>query len=344
MRSFFSFLAVVISTAAVAAHSGLAASQSIVEPSWRTPPIAQVQQRLAGWLEQRDASDHLLGQVRDFWDSGGAERIERDRLDGIVEVIGLVDDRALPLMEACRAGATPETLAMADWLNGEQVAPLVRDHLRMLLARSLVQGSYYDEAIVRLEPLTLENILDPAALLFYRGVVYHHLADKEKGIAALDRLLENQQQLPQRYRVLGRLMREDLAQLKTGSLDDISRRMKDIRRQLGFGRVGEHVQQSEDEVIRMLDKLIEEEEKKRSENSQSIAGGAQSSRPAEDSFPLGGKGSGEVQKRKIGNSAGWGDLPPKEREQAMQAISRDFPAHYREVIEAYFRELAKENR
>jgi hypothetical protein len=35
-------------------------------------------------------------------------------------------------------------------------------------------------------------------------------------------------------------------------------------------------------------------------------------------------------------------LPPKEREEAMQEIGRDFPAHYREVIEEYFRELARE--
>ena len=59
---------------------------------------------------------------------------------------------------------------------------------------------------------------------------------------------------------------------------------------------------------------------------------------------MGGKGAGQVTKKKIGQSAGWGDLPPKEREQAMQEISREFPAHYREVIEAYFRELARQQK
>ena len=61
--------------------------------------------------------------------------------------------------------------------------------------------------------------------------------------------------------------------------------------------------------------------------------------------PLGfspGKGPGEVAKKNIGSESGWGDLPPKEREEAIQQIGRDFPPHYRDAIEQYFRRLAAE--
>jgi hypothetical protein len=37
---------------------------------------------------------------------------------------------------------------------------------------------------------------------------------------------------------------------------------------------------------------------------------------------------------------GWGKLPPKERAQAIQDLTRDMPAKYREVIENYFRKVA----
>ena len=57
---------------------------------------------------------------------------------------------------------------------------------------------------------------------------------------------------------------------------------------------------------------------------------------------MGGKGPGNVTKKDIGSESGWGDLPPKEREEAMQQIGRDFPSHYRDVIEQYFRPLAAE--
>lgn len=47
-------------------------------------------------------------------------------------------------------------------------------------------------------------------------------------------------------------------------------------------------------------------------------------------------------KKKFGNQDEWGDLPPKQREEAVQQIGRDFPSHYRDVIEQYFRRLAAE--
>ncbi|MDX1944399.1 MAG: hypothetical protein SFU86_03255, partial [Pirellulaceae bacterium] len=76
------------------------------------------------------------------------------------------------------------------------------------------------------------------------------------------------------------------------------------------------------------------------------AAGAQgtirSSSPAPDSTPMGGKGPGQVANKDIGNKSGWGDLPPKQRQEALQQIGKDFPAHYRDMIEQYFRELASD--
>ncbi len=57
---------------------------------------------------------------------------------------------------------------------------------------------------------------------------------------------------------------------------------------------------------------------------------------------MAGKGPGEVTQRKVGSQSGWGNLPPRQREEAMQQIGRQFPSHYRDVIEQYFRKLATE--
>ena len=48
-------------------------------------------------------------------------------------------------------------------------------------------------------------------------------------------------------------------------------------------------------------------------------------------------------KKNVGNQSGWGDLPPKRREEAMQQIGKDFPSHYRDMVEQYFRKLATES-
>jgi hypothetical protein len=62
----------------------------------------------------------------------------------------------------------------------------------------------------------------------------------------------------------------------------------------------------------------------------------------QDSQAAGGGGNGDVDNKNIQEWDGWGNLPPAERQQAIQQISRDLPTHYREAIEAYFRKLATE--
>ena len=70
--------------------------------------------------------------------------------------------------------------------------------------------------------------------------------------------------------------------------------------------------------------------------------GNQSQNPANESTPAQARGKGDVDSRKIAGNTDWGNLPPKEREEALQSLGKDFPSHYREVIEEYFRKLARE--
>jgi hypothetical protein len=115
---------------------------------------------------------------------------------------------------------------------------------------------------------------------------------------------------------------------------------------LRFARAGTRVRKQEDDVIAKLDKMIEEKEKQQQQQQQSAAagqGGSRSTAPANDSIPLGGRGPGDVDQKKIGTKSGWGNLPPKERQEAQQQISKDLPAHFRDVIEEYLERLAQES-
>jgi hypothetical protein len=132
--------------------------------------------------------------------------------------------------------------------------------------------------------------------------------------------------------------------LETDSLDEIARLMQDVQRRLGFGRAGQVVRKQEDDVIAKLDKLIEQIEQQQQQQQQSSgnSGSMNPSTPMQDSNPGGQRGPGNVDPRRIGNGSGWGDLPAREREAALQEISKDLPSHYRDVIEAYFRRIARE--
>ena len=172
------------------------------------------------------------------------------------------------------------------------------------------------------------------------------MGEKDTCLATLAMLLENESELPRRYARVARLMEADIRPLKTDSLDEIARLMEDIERRLRFSRAGTRVRKQEDDVIAKLDKMIEEKEAQRKQQQQAAAagqGGPRSTAPASDSVPLGGSGPGDVDQKKIGTKSGWGNLPPKKRQEALQQISKDLPAHFRDVIEEYLERLAQES-
>jgi hypothetical protein len=91
--------------------------------------------------------------------------------------------------------------------------------------------------------------------------------------------------------------------------------------------------------------MIEEAEKQQQQQQQQGADGASGSAPKapmDKSAPAGGRGSGDVGDRDLGGGSPWGNLPAKDRQETLQDITKDLPAHYREVLEEYFRKLARE--
>lgn len=227
----------------------------------------------------------------------------------------------------------------------------IRDQARLWAGRALVRVRLFDEALPLIESLEPIDVIAPADLLFYRGVCYHALLKKDETIEDLSALLERKEQIPQRFARTAELMLADIEPLKEDSLDEIARLMNDVSRRLDLGRSGEPVVDREQQIIDKLDKMIEkmEEEQKQQQQrqmqqAQSGGQGGSLSKPMEDSQIAGGKGAGDVDRKKIGDRDGWGNLPPAQRQEALQKISQDLPTHYREAIEAYFRKLATEQR
>ena len=57
---------------------------------------------------------------------------------------------------------------------------------------------------------------------------------------------------------------------------------------------------------------------------------------------MGGAGNGTVDDKKLQTLAkSWGTMPEKERAKAMMELTKDLPPRYREVIENYFKTLAR---
>jgi hypothetical protein len=320
----------------------LAATEFVAAPTWRPAAPAEVRTEVFAWIDSQSFDAAQKAKAHALW-PGDLQLAAADVLDRTMQTIAQVHEPTRLLVEHCSrlAGeAVPDT----EWLEDENLDPLVRNNARLLYGRWLVQQRLFDESAVALSALQPSEVVDPAALLFYQSVGHHAMLDRESGLRSLSRLLERRNEVPSRFASLATLMLEDLKALEDDSLDHISRRMADIKRRLELGRAGDKTIEVENGVIASLDKLIKDMEEQQQQQQQASASGQTvPGQPARDSLPLGGKGRGEVVKRDVGSKSGWGDLPPRERQEAIQGMSKNLPSHYRDVIESYFKRLAGEN-
>jgi tetratricopeptide (TPR) repeat protein len=314
------------------------------EPSWRLPPAAAVRERAVAWATAAaaDRADDLAKPLAAIWDRLDAAA---DPVSAAVATVALIDPRVEKIR---RAAAVPGGPALPPpWIGSAETADFPRQAVTLWLGRELVRQGRFDEALPLLVDLDLATAVDPAGLLFFRGCCQHWLLDRAAAIDSFDQLLERDGEIPVRYARLAAVLRADIAAVESGSLDHIARRMRDVRRRLDQGLAGPLTRRVQDGVVESLDKLIEEAEKQRQQQGQAGggAGGGGSGQggdlqPMDDSQLAGGRGPGEVRKRDLGGGDGWGNLPPQEREAALQQIGREFPPHYREAIEHYFKRLA----
>ncbi len=238
-------------------------SEFSAAPSWKAPTDAEVRTQIMGWLNQRKPNDTVRAQVLALWPEKSAEASAKadastPLLQRVVTTFAMVDPSAKEVVESAsqphNGGKAPEFALLTD----EKTPALVRNNLRLWLGESFAQQRLYDEALQQLKDLQPADVVDPAALLFYQGVCNHWMLHKEDGLKAIDRLLEQKQNIPRRYQEIAELMQADLNELEDDSLDHISRRMNDVTRRLDFGHAGKKVRGEEDGIVDSLDKLIKQ--------------------------------------------------------------------------------------
>ena len=276
--------------------------------------------------ERRRRADRRAVAERCAGDDAAERRTARSRR----RVVRRRRSRAPRSWSSCAAPTTTgPTLPDAAWLADDDVPPLVRNNLRLYYARWLAQYGLYDEVLAELDGLAPADVVDPASLLFYRMVAHQQLVQPDEARAALVQLMEHKDELPQRFQQVAQLVERDLAALDDESLDHIARRMNDIRRRLAYGRAGAQVQAIERGVVESLDRKIERARKATAATAEPTiarpAAQMQPSQPMEDSRLAELKAPMQVDQRDIGHRSGWGDLPPQEREQALQQSAATSP-------------------
>lgn len=318
--------------------------------SWAWPDAELYEQQLLSYLDQRDASPELRGRVESFWQQTKSASRGPELLDRLLDVGGLIEPRLAEINSQLRSPtAAPVYPGKLAWLTSD-VPGWLQDTVRLACGRAFGQRRLYDESLELLSSLEISTVCDPATLLFYRAAAEYHLLKKDECLANLQLLLQRQSELPVRFASVAQLMAADIQPLAEDSLDEVARLMQVVHRRLDLGRAGTRVREEEQQIVDKLDKLIEkieeqmQQQQQQQQQQQSGSPSPAQMKPMDSSQIAGGRGAGDVDNRDNGDRAGWGNLPPAQRQESLQRLTEELPSHYREVIEGYFRQLAKEGR
>ncbi len=316
------------------------AADSVFAP----PAAADVRTRVLQWVAERGVTDKAtLETIAKEWVVEGISLTAEEVSLRVVRSLAAADPDAKKIVDACQ-----DAIPVAKWPRDivpltESMSHFAKQHLRLYVGRFLAQRQLYEEGLEVLVTVDPKQVVDPASYFFQRAVCEHQLLKKADAMKSLGSLLDDTQNVPERYKAVAALMRHDVEQLREASLGEVAKKMSDVERRLNFGRGGEKTQKLEEEIVEALDEII----KKAEQQQQSAGGGGgmggnqnQSGGAASDSSVKGATAPGEVDKKDIGNKAGWGTLAPKKATEAKNVINRNFPSHYREAIEQYFKKLA----
>lgn len=214
-------------------------------------------------------------------------------------------------------------------------------------AKNHAKNLKYEETIEVLKKIkpTKEQYNDYAFLM---AISHFSLNQKDEAEKWIKNLTDSFEPLPERYKVLASLMKEDIQDWKN-PVSDISRDMKIISNRLTNAQGGAKTQKYQQETIRKLDDLIKDIEDKMKEQQKQNEQKAKEQQqpvhePMQDSFPGQNSGPGKIDEKKLKIlQENWGKLPEKDRAKAMQNLFKDFPPQYREILEKYNKALSDIN-
>ena len=294
-----------------------------------TPDAAKAQ--VLGWLKTVGKTD--AGTLKAF---NAVWTADRPLLDKVASTFALGNaDAAKLLAEARNPDAAAPMEAPALIADAKQT-PYFRANFALVYAKALSIRRVHDQVLDTLKGVRAEQTVDPASYFFIKAVSEHALIQKDQALDSIDHLLSDVGDTPERYRTVGALMVFDMMNWKDGGkdlasrLDPLTRKMKAVKDRLDLSRGGDKTQKMEKQIVFRLDEVIKELENQQKNGGKSANSGncpsggtakgdkpsdnLQASRPQDDSLGGNGKGAGEIDMKKLNDTAAkWGKLPEKDR-------------------------------
>ncbi len=232
-------------------------------------------------------------------------------------------------------------------------------HAEFYLARAYMIDERYEDALPLLDKLAgadkSDKTLSAGDALFFKAICHDKLLERTEALIAFATFLRQNPAASERLLVGAEMKVEELKLLADGSLWDVTERMDFSRRHLDMAKTADPTQKQQGTIIVMLDKLIEEAEKKENGGGGGGGGGQgqgqgqgpggdrsgmPSSPATESTAPEGSSKITDLHRINRGSAAdSWGDLKKKEKQDVINAFKAKFPSRYRQAVEEYYKGL-----
>jgi hypothetical protein len=304
---------------------------------------------------QAEAEKWLTASVKDAAAKNKFKAIwaAKDRLlmDRVIDTL-LLDKNAAKLLTDARNPEAPAPTKVPALLKNKKLSTFYRANLAVAYAKALSTRRVYEEALATLKAVKPEQVADPAAYLFHRAVAEHALLKKDEASKSLGRLLDEVNDVPERYKTVGALMLLDMLTWKEKDLNWVARKMDNSGRRLQLARGGPVTQKIQKDIVNRLDELIKELENKQKGSASGGCpsgapsgggGGANAGSPMPDSNIANNTGSGTAIPKKFKKVAQkFIQMPEKERRRLIQEMTRGMSDKHAQAIQTYFKRIAEQ--
>ena len=316
-----------------------------------------------GWATADSPAERFLQQVKagGKFDAAQLASLEQELASSDAAAVEAAVTSALcriyPEYEAAVRASDDDDLQQArhllGGLTGSEDRFLAAD-ASFYLARTLMNHERFEEAKQLLDALNgplVDYSTHRTITQYYQGLAQAGLLQNDEAIKSFMEFLQFNADAPERLRVSAWRQVQQIQAIKKGQMDDIYQRMDFSRRRLEITEPGERTQEEQDNIVKMLKKLISEQEKKEASSSKSKSKSESESQqqqqqaqnqPKEQSESQSGGNSSNPNGKFVeksydtGNASPWSRLRDRSRDPANTAIKDKLPARYREIVERYY--------
>lgn len=329
-------------------------------PGKPAPPPVPAEQIVDDFLKYLESSDAYKAESKAFVVRQREEYTNEDLPDFLTSAYAVLSP---DFAKGLAAIDNDQIVAAADVFEGLAASddPFLAVAASNLAGTSMIELDQVDRCLdvldrVRKRHEPIENYTTSSDhFRFMLGYCQVHNLEYREAYGTFEDFLKNHPNAPERLIVGARQILTELDRRAPGRIGDVRDIMHYARRKISNGRIDEDLIDRQHQAVTLLTSLIEEAEEQekqgqgqcdkggegskggKNSNGQNPGGGAKRS-----TKPQGAGDVGELRRQRARPGEMWGKMPPRDREELLQTLQKQFPSQYRELLEQYYKQLAKD--